>query len=213
MTAPAASAARPPRRTRGLAACAAGVASTALVLVLTCVAPASAGGGRYVFAGGTAHEQAQVRAALEASSFDWGLVPQLITIHIAPGLDTYALPGQMMLDADLLDSGRFAWGVVQHEYAHQVDFFVLDDAARARLAVALGGSSWWQPGTWEAHGDLTGERFASSLAWAYWPSAENVMRPESIEDEAGSLPPVAFRVLLSRLLAAAPGQRTLEKPT
>ncbi|HEY2935573.1 MAG TPA: hypothetical protein VGJ25_03185 [Gaiellaceae bacterium] len=207
MTAPAA---RLPRRARGLAA----RASTALVLVLTCVAPASAGGGRYLFAGGTAHEQAQVRAALEASSFDWGLVPLLITIHIAPGLDSCALPGHVILDADLLDSGRFAWGVVQHEYAHQVDFFVLDDPARARLAAALGGSSWWQTATWEAHGDLTGERFASSLAWAYWPSAENVMRPESAEDEAGSLPPLAFRALLSRLLGAAvPGQRTLEKPT
>ena len=31
-------------------------------------------------------------------------------------------PGQIWLDASLLDSGRFSWGVVQHEYAHQVDF-------------------------------------------------------------------------------------------
>jgi hypothetical protein len=186
-----------------MAARAARVASAALVLVLTCPTPAGAGGGRYVFAGGTAHEQAQVRAALEASSFDWGVVPQLITIHIAPRLDSCALPGHVMLDADLLDSGRFAWGVVQHEYAHQVDFFVLDDAARARLAVALGGSSWWQTSAGQAHGDLTGERFASSLAWAYWPSPENVMRPDSPEDEAGSLPPPALRSLLSGLLAAA----------
>jgi hypothetical protein len=38
-------------------------------------AKAQAGGGAYVFSGGSEAARAQVRAALEASSFDWGLVP------------------------------------------------------------------------------------------------------------------------------------------
>ena len=180
---------------------AAGVALAALALAGGSAPLASASGGQYVFSGGTPREQAQVRAALDASSFDWNLVPRVITIQIARGLDSSALPGLVMLDADLLDAGRLSWGVVQHEYAHQVDFLVLDDADRARLTAALGGSSWWQTSAAEAHADLTGERFASSVAWAYWPSGDNVMRPASARDEAGSLPAASFRALLTQLLA------------
>jgi len=152
-----------------------------------------------VFADGTPQEQAQVRAALDASSFDWSLVPQTITIHIDRGHDSDATPGNIWLDADLVDSGQFAWGVVQHEYAHQVDFFLLDDAKRAQLQAALGGSSWWsQPG--EQHAQLTSERFASTLAWSFWQSKANSMRPTSAGDESAALPPVQFKALLARVL-------------
>jgi opacity protein-like surface antigen len=81
---------------------------------LTFAGSAQAAGGNYVFDGGTQAEQQQVRAGLNASSFDWSLVPSQITIHIGRGISTsYALPGQIWLDANLLDSGRFAWGTVQ----------------------------------------------------------------------------------------------------
>jgi hypothetical protein len=161
---------------------------------------AAARGGDYVFDGGTRFERAQVRAALEASLFDWDVVPQQITIRIAPGLAPAAEAGTIDLDSGLLHAGRFAWGVVQHEYAHQVDFFVLDDSMRAALAVELGGESWWQTPSPLPHQALTSERFASTLAWAFWPSPDNVMRPIAPTDEAGSVAPVAFRALLHRLL-------------
>jgi hypothetical protein len=110
-----------------------------LALVLALVAPglARAAGGTYVFASGTPREQAQVHAALEASSFDWSLVPQTITIHIDRGHESDATQGSIWLDADLVDAGQFAWGTIQHEYAHQVDFFLLDDAKRGDGAGAV----------------------------------------------------------------------------
>ena len=154
--------------------------------------PAAARGGNYVFDGGTRYERTQVRAALDASLFDWDLVPQQITIRIAPGLAPAAEAGTIDLDADLLDAGRFAWGVVQHEYAHQVDFFLLDDGMRAQLAAELGGRSWWPTPNELPHQALTCERFASTLAWAFWPSPDNVMRPDA--------PPAVFRALLDGLL-------------
>lgn len=165
--------------------------------------PALAGGGNYVFAGGTPKQQAQVRSALDASAFDWNLVPVQITVHIAPGITSEATTGNIWLDGNLLNTGRFSWGIVQHEYAHQVDFFLLDDAKRAALAPQLGGQSWWQgAGAPLAHGQLTCERFASTLAWAYWPSARNSMKPQSRNDESSAMAPAAFRALIAQVLAA-----------
>jgi len=164
---------------------------------------ALAAGGSYVFDGGTARQQGQVKAALDASSFDWNLVPATIAIHISRGHTSEAVKGEIWLDADLLNAGTFAWGVVQHEYAHQVDFFLLDDAKRAALAPQLGGQSWWQgAGAPLAHGQLTCERFASTLAWAYWPSARNSMKPQSRNDESSAMAPAAFRALIAQVLAA-----------
>ena len=180
-----------------------------LALAAAALAPgrAAASGGNYVFAGGTAAEQATVKSALDASSFNWGVVPGTTTVRIARGLSSEAVPGEIRLDADLLDSGRFSWGVVQHEYAHQVDFFLLTSAARSTFQSALGAATWWAPaGTTVPHGDLGGERFASTLAWAYWQSPDNVMRPQSPRDESGAMAPAAFRALLESTIdnAVAP---------
>jgi hypothetical protein len=159
---------------------------------------AQAAGGNYTFDGGTRAQQSLVRAALNASAFNWSVVQQPVSIHIAQGLDNEATPGNIWLDADLLDAGRFAWGVVQHEYAHQVDFFVLTDANRTALAPAVGGTAWW--GTDLAHGSMSGERFASSVAWAYWPNAANSMRPANAADEAGTIVPATFRAQLEAMI-------------
>ena len=97
------------------------VASIAAALLLFS-APAYAGGGNYAFAGGTASERDQVRRALDASSFPWSIVPGTVTIHLIRGHDSEATPGNVWVDANLLDGTTFGWGVVQHEYAHQVDF-------------------------------------------------------------------------------------------
>jgi hypothetical protein len=178
------------------------LASSLIVAGALCwTALAHAGGGSYVFDGGSAAEQQQVRDALQASSFDWSLVPGTVTIHIGSYTAQEAGPGQIFLDARLLDSGPFAWGVVQHEYAHQVDFAVLDDAARARIGAALGTSTWCYGDTQLLRHDQYGcERFASTLAWAYWQSPDNCMRPATLGIESGAISPAAFQALLSSIL-------------
>jgi hypothetical protein len=175
---------------------------------------AAAAGGNYVFGGGTPNQQSQVRAALDASSFNWSIVPNQVTIHIARGTDSAATRGEIHIDADLLSSGRFAWGTIQHEYAHQVDFFLLGDDRRASAAPALGGKAWYPSAAVAvARGHLTAERFASTLAWSYWSSNDNTMKPETPKDESAAMAPVQFRALLVSLLgpAAAPvAGRTLQ---
>ena len=162
--------------------------------------PALAGAPAVTFAGGTPNEQAAVRSALGASSFDWSVLPQTVTVHIgAPG-GSYAGPGHVYLDASLLDSGRFGWGVVQHEFAHQVDFLLLDDAKRSILATELGSADWCATVPALDHGDHGCERFASELAWAYWQSPDNAMSPAAIGGESGAVPVARFRVLLAQLL-------------
>jgi hypothetical protein len=177
-----------------------------LLITLTAalvLAPAAlAKGGNYAFDGGTRAEQAQVKAALDASSFDFSIVPGPVAVHIAKGLETEATPGNVYLDANLLDAGRFAWGVVQHEYAHQVDFSVLTDADRAQLQAALAATAWCSGAP---HARLGCERFADLVSWAYWQSGDNCLKPASASDEGGQMAPAAFRTLLASLLP----QRTL----
>ena len=173
---------------------------------------ALAGGGSYTFTGGTPREQATVRSALEASSFDWSLIPRAVTVHIGVYGDSYSVYGNVYLDGSLLDSGRFSWGVVQHEFAHQVDFLLLDDVKRAGLNTLLGGKDWCYSVPGLAHSDYGCERFASELAWAYWPSADNSMRPTSAKDEAGALPVAQFRALLAELIGA-PSVLATPEPT
>lgn len=176
-----------------------GVASLALAL-----APAAlASGGHYVFAGGTAAEQSQVTQALQASSFDWNLVPVQVTIHIARGIAlSYSTPGQTWLDASLLDSGSFSWGVVQMEYAQQVQYTALSAQARSRLTGALGAQQWCYDDPSLPRGANACERFAATLAWSYWPSTNNSMRPAGPSDWSASMSPRAFRTLLSQLIGA-----------
>jgi hypothetical protein len=174
-----------------------------LVLGALAFAPAAlASGASYTFVGGTPAEQATVHAALDASSFNWGLLPQSIVVHVGAYGDSYSTYGAVYLDASLLDSGVFSWGVVQHEFAHQVDFFLLDDAKRAQLAVRLGTPDWCYGVPDLEHADYGCERFASELSWAYWQSPDNTLRPESAADEAGAIPPAAFRTLLAQLVGA-----------
>ncbi len=153
----------------------------------------------YVFVGGTAHQQATVRNALKASSFDWTLVPGQVTIHIAPG-GSHATKGDIWLDPKLLGRGRPAWGVIQHEYAHQVDFFLFDATVRARLTKLLGAKTWWAGRPGLRHSQLGCERFASTLAWAYWPSKHNTLI-RLAHAESTAMPPAQFRRLLDSVLS------------
>jgi hypothetical protein len=164
---------------------------------------AFARGGNYVFDGGTSGEQATVRAALSASSFDWSLVPSRLTIHIQRGIAvSESLPGQTWLDADLLDSGTFSWGVVQMEYAQQVQFLLLDNQQRASLVIALHAKDWCYELPSTSVMDNACERFAATLAWAYWPSPQNCMKPPAA-DQSAAMVPATFRALITSLLGAS----------
>lgn len=179
----------------------------ALTAVAACAAlalpaPASAAGGSYSFVGGTAWERAQVRRALNASRFDWGVIPGTVRIHLERDTDSYSLPGAIWIDRDLLRAGPFGWAVVQDEYAHQIDFGLFDEQMRARLTMALGGRAWCAstfPGL--QHRDYGCELFSSTLVWAYWPSRLNAYRPESRADEAAAMPAQRFRKLVESVLA------------
>jgi hypothetical protein len=166
-------------------------------------ATAQAAAGGYSFDGGSARERAVVHAALGVSTFDWSLVPAHVTIHITRGGGSYSTPGEIWLSEKLLSRGRAAWGVVQHEYAHQVDFFLFDAKIRTSLNRALGGKSWWpgRAGEQFRHSQYGAERFASTLAWAYWPSRQNTLFRYA-HTEATAMPPARFRTMLSDLVAS-----------
>ena len=173
-----------------------GVLLTALALPAT----AHAGGGDYVFDAATRAQRATVRSALEASAFDWNAVGARVTIHIRRGIVSHSTRGHIWLDADLLASGRFAWASIQDEYAHQVDFFRFDDAARAQLTAELGARDWCYGVRGLRHAEYGCERFASTLVWTYWRSKDNAYRPTSRRDESAAMAPGRFRALVSSLL-------------
>ncbi|HEY3921431.1 MAG TPA: hypothetical protein VGL76_04895 [Gaiellaceae bacterium] len=161
------------------------------------------------FQGGTPAEQAQVVKALNASSFNWSVIGVPVTVHIGDYEGDYATAGDVYFNASLLDSGQFAWGTVQHEFGHQVDFALLTDADRAQLQQALGVSTWFGDGTTtQLHSSLGAERFASELAWAYWQSPSNAMSPSSIGIESNGMPVAQFRALVTQLLGVAPATTT-----
>src|SRR5216684_1913057 len=139
-------------------------------LVFAHAGTALAAGGNYRFDGGNAFERTQVREALKASSFNWNLVKAQITIHI------------------------------QHEYAHQVDFFLLTQVNRSELQPLLGAKAWCWDTSGLGHADYGCERFASTLAWTYWQNADNCMKPTSPQDESGGMAPTKFKALLSLLI-------------
>jgi hypothetical protein len=170
---------------------------TAAFLAFPAATSGAAGG--FTFAGGTREERETVAAALGASSFDWTLLPGPITVHIVRGEPSRSLPHEVWLDADLLVAGEFAWGVVQHEFAHQIDYLLVDDAERALLLQELGGQDWCYRVPGLAHGQYGCERFASTFAWSFWPSRQNSMRPTRRGDESAAMAPARFRALVRRL--------------
>ena len=174
--------------------------ATILVVAFVLPACAQAAGGDYVFEGASPTDRSTVRAALNASSFDWGVVPKQVTIHVGRYGVSHATPGHVWLDRGLLASGRFAWATVMDEYAHQVDFFVLDPARRSLLQQRLGASAWCYEVSGLAHSAHGCERFASMVAWAYWPSKDNAYRPTSTADESAAMPAGDFRALLSTVV-------------
>lgn len=173
----------------------------ALLAGLVLIGDADAIGGNYVFRGGTAKQRAQVRAALDASAFNWSLVPRRITIHLTESDYPSSTPGHIWIGADLLDGRRHIWAWVQHEYAHQVDFFLFNDRTRSYLNRVLGGRDWCYGKRGLEHHEYGCERFASTLTWSYWPLKDNAFS-RLPTDEWAAMRPTKFRALMARLVGA-----------
>ncbi len=173
-----------------------------ILLLLLPVSTALAGGGNYAFDGGTTRQQAQVKAALDISSFDWNLLPQQTVVHIGAYDVSHSTPGHVYLDGRLLSSGQFSWPTVMDEFAHQIDFFLLDGNRRALLQERLGATAWCYEVAGLGHSAYGCERFSSMVAWAYWPSHESSYRPKSKSDETAAMAPGDFRNLLGDLIGA-----------
>ena len=94
---------------------------------------------------------------------------------------------------------------MQHEYAHQVDYLLFDEPRRALLLKRLGGRDWCYGTPGLAHDQYGCERFASTFAWAFWPSRENSMRPRGRRDESAAMAPAKFRALVACLTGPTAG--------
>jgi hypothetical protein len=152
--------------------------------------------------GGSDAARAEVIAALDASAFDWSVIGRPVTVQIFDCGCAGSRPDVVVLDETLLASspyGRaYSWGIVQHEFAHQVWWYALDDARRSELQTVLGGTDlcYEQPGL--PHDAHACELFASTLGWAYWPVAGNPMQAERVMGAR------QFRRLPSRMLGVSP---------
>ena len=105
----------------------------------------------------------------------------------------------MILDSSLGE--KYSWGLIQHEYAHQVDYFLFGDDDRSTLRRRLGGKDWCYEASGLMHDQHGCERFAHVFSWAFWPNQENVLRAEGKEFASGMTARDA-RALVNRLLAA-----------
>jgi hypothetical protein len=178
-----------------------------LVLLVALVAlalPGAAGAADVAleFSGGSDAARAEVLAALDASAFDWSLIGRPVTVQIYACGCAGSRPGVVVVDETMLAAspyGRaYTWGIVQHEFAHQVWWYALDDGRRSQFQTLLGGADlcYEQPGL--PHDAHACELFASTLGWAYWPVAGNPMQAEKVMGAR------QFRRLLSRMLGVSP---------
>ncbi|HSX22142.1 MAG TPA: hypothetical protein VLE97_05125 [Gaiellaceae bacterium] len=139
------------------------VVALAVAAVLGFSSNALASGGNYTVDGGTPFERLQVESALGASGFDWSMVQTLVTIHVARGVGgSHSLPGQIWLDSTVLDTGAFSWGVVQMEYAQQVQFALVTPEMRGPLTTLLGAQQWCYEDMSLARGARTGRSGSAS---------------------------------------------------
>jgi hypothetical protein len=177
----------------------------ALLASLALAGTAQAAGGNYVIQGGSPEAQATVQSALDASWFDFSRVPQQITIRITHCGCAGAKPGVVILDEDVvLDTtygAKYAWGLIQHEYAHQIDYTLFQNSDRATVRKLLGGEDWCYETAGLSHDEHGCERFAEVFTWAFWPSRHNVQR-EDAHDVAPRMKAKRFRAIVNRLLAS-----------
>ena len=178
------------------------LAATLLALVLPGSAVATSAGAYVAFDGGSVRERAQVRAALQTSSFDWAVVQQQTTVHIGTYGTSYSTPGHVWLDARPAPHGQASRGRPSWTSSPTRS---TSSCSTSRAARSSGEASGPRPGATSSPSRplaLGRERFASMVAWAYWPSKENAYRPRSRTDETAAMPAPAFRALLADLIGA-----------
>jgi hypothetical protein len=150
------------------------------------------------FSGGSDAARAEVVAALDASAFDWSVIGRPVSVQILDCGCAGSRPGVVVLDEEMLSSspyGRaYTWGIVQHEFAHQVWWYALDDGRRSELRQVLGGAELCYEQLGVPHDAHACELFASTLGWAYWPVPGNPMQGEKVTRAR------SFRRLMSGLL-------------
>jgi hypothetical protein len=177
----------------------------ALLASLALAGTAQAAGGNYVIEGGSPEAQETVRAALSASTFDFGRVPAQIKIKISRCGCAGARPGVIVLDEAVITEKslgpRYSWGIIQHEYAHQIDYFLFQERDRAAVRRTLGGKDWCYETAGLSHDEHGCERFADVFSWAFWPSKRNVLRADA-KAIAPRMSPKQLRAFVNRLLAA-----------
>jgi hypothetical protein len=152
----------------------------ALFASLALAGTAQAADGNYVLEGGSPEAQETVRAAVEASRFDFDSIPTQITIRISSCGCAGARPGLIVLDGAVVTDtslgDRYSWGVIQNEFAHQVDFSLFDDADRAAMRGLVGGKDWCYERAGLLHDQHGCERFSDVFTWAFWPTKQNIFR-------------------------------------
>jgi hypothetical protein len=181
------------------------IALVTFVASLVFAGTAEATAGNYVLEGGNAEAQETVRAALNASTFEFSRVPAQITIRITTCGCAGARPGLIVLDETVLTDAslgdRYSWALIQHEYAHQIDYFLFEDADRAAVRKALGGRDWCYEKAGLAHDAHGCELFADVFAWAFWPARKNILRPDAKTFAPGQTPS-QLRAFVNSLLAS-----------
>jgi hypothetical protein len=174
----------------------------AALVVLALPGKAGAADVALEFSGGSNAARGEVIAALEASAFDWSLIARPVTVQIFDCGCAGSRPGVVVLDETMLASspyGRaYTWGIVQHEFAHQVWWYALDDGRRSELQALLGGADLCYEQLGLPHDAHACELFASTLSWAYWRVAGNPMQAEK------AMGAWQFRRLLARMLGPSP---------
>lgn len=184
------------------------VALAALVAALTLAGTAAAADVR--FDGGTPFEQQQVTQALASWRVDTSSLPT-ITVHVVPPSDPhlgngaaagYSIPGDVWLSSYWLDFGQAGWGFVQHEFGHELDYYVLTDAQRAELMKLFGASTWCDHS--QPYTERACEWFASELSWAFWPTQTNLQDPGTTNGLSGHVDPAKLRALIESFGLAQP---------
>ena len=130
-------------------------------------------------------QQATVRAALEVSSFDWSVLPARSSSTSRRSAAPTPRPATSTSTARCSTpaASRGASSSTSSHTRSTSSSSTTRSARRStqRSAAATGATA--SPGL--AHSAYGCERFASELAWAYWPSADNSMSPAATHGESG----------------------------
>ena len=156
----------------------------AALFALLLPADAKASGGSYTFSGGSEAARTEVRNALDASAFDWSLVPQTISIQIVDCGCAGPVRGSSSSTRRCSSRRRTAAPIPGASSSTSTptrsggSLWTMSSGRFSRTGWAAPTFRYERPGL--SHDDHACERFASTLAWACWPVAGNPMQGEKV---------------------------------